>query len=95
MIAQTFRDFDLSELTLTNLHTFGLDTADYALILFGTILVFAYDLMREHGFDVNTWLSGKKRAVRWALYYAAVALVLVFGAYGTGYLAVDMIYANF
>ena len=95
MIAQTFRDFDLSELTLTNLHTFGLDTADYAVILFGTILVFAYDLMREHGFDVNTWLSGKKRAVRWALYYAAVALVLVFGAYGTGYLAVDMIYANF
>ena len=65
------------------------------MILFGTILVFAYDLMREHGFDVNTWLSGKKRAVRWALYYAAVALVLVFGAYGTGYLAVDMIYANF
>ncbi len=95
MIASTFHDFHLSDLTLTNLHTFGLDTADYALILFGTVLVFGADLLHEHGFDVNVWLSGKSRAFRFAWYYAAVALVIIFGAYGTGYLAVDMIYANF
>ena len=33
--------------------------------------------------------------IRWTIYYAGIFSVVILGAYGTGYLPVDFIYAQF
>ena len=34
-------------------------------------------------------------AVRWTVFYALILFIIVFGAYGKGYIPVDPMYANF
>ena len=69
--------------------------ADWTAIIGGTAVVFLYDLLRERGFSIRDWVFKRKLPVRWALYNALIFAVIIFGAYGTGYQAVDLIYAGF
>ena len=37
----------------------------------------------------------KNIVIRWLVYYAIIMFIIIFGAYGRGYVPVDPIYANF
>ena len=52
-------------------------------------------ILREKGIDVRENISKKKLVTRWLIYYALILLILIFGAYGQGYVPVDPIYADF
>lgn len=73
----------------------GLDQADITAVVVGTAIVFIVDLAKEKQVFGNQGLKNLCLPLRWALYYCLLFSVIIFGAYGVGYQAVDMIYAGF
>ena len=45
--------------------------------------------------EIRGSLNRKPTALRWAVWYALILFILIFGAYGVGYIPVDPMYANF
>ena len=68
---------------------------DVVAIVGGCIIVWIVGFLKEHGFNVREKILGAPMPVKWGFYYAIIFAVLLFGAYGTGYQAVDLIYAGF
>lgn len=40
-------------------------------------------------------IAKRNVVIRWVAVYALIMFIIIFGAYGKGYVAVDPIYANF
>ena len=74
---------------------FGLDKADFLVIVAGCLTVAVVGMVNERKLLGKTGLPGLPLPARWAVYYALILAVLVFGAYGIGYQQVDLIYAGF
>ena len=75
--------------------TLGMDVQDFLITLIALVLVLSIHLLWERGIDLRETLARQKTAVRWAVYYAFLFFIILFGAYGVGYLPVDPIYAAF
>ena len=60
-----------------------------------SLIVFAVSLFNERGICLRQELRKKPTLVRWAVWYAVLFYILIFGAYGQGYIPVDPMYANF
>ena len=72
-----------------------IDAMDYLAIGVGLFVVFLIDLLKEKNrFDVEK-LFTMKTPVKWAICYALIFSVIIFGAYGDGYGDVALIYAGF
>ncbi len=95
MIVKIFTDFEVRTLQDGALLGVGLDYGDYGVILIGTLIVFLVDLAAEWKMDLFSWIAGRRKVVRWTAYYALIMALVIFGAYGTGYQQVDLIYAGF
>ena len=57
--------------------------------------MFVIGLLKEKGVKIRESLARQKLPVRWAVYACLVLSVIIFGAYGIGYDAVDFIYGQF
>lgn len=95
MFRNLFHGFGVSQLWNGSLLRLGIDKADWLAVVLGTLVVFFYDLLVERGFSIREWMARRRTPVRWACCYALIFAVVIFGAYGTGYQAVDLIYAGF
>lgn len=95
MFRNLFHGFGISQLWNGSLLRLGIDRADWMAVVFGTAVVFFYDLLAERGFSIRDFMKSRKTPVRWACFYILIFAVILFGAYGTGYTAVDLIYAGF
>lgn len=95
MFLSVFRNFNPGQLTDGTFLNLGLDMADYMAILLGVIVVTAVDAVSEKKGSAGICLKNQKFVVRWSLYYALIFGVVIFGAYGSGYQQVDLIYAGF
>ena len=69
--------------------------SDFVTSTFFFALVLAYDYAYEHGHDLRALLCAKGPVMRWGLWLALVMVIVIFGAYGFGYVAVDPMYAQF
>lgn len=78
-----------------NLFTLGIDVQD--LIIVGIILlgVLILGILREKGINIREEISKKNIILRWAIYYTIILTIIVFGAYGAGYVPVPPMYAEF
>ena len=95
MFGSMFKNFGISRLFDGTLLHLGIEGADWIAVILGTVVVFIYDVLIERGFSMKNWIWKQKLPVRWLLYYALIVAVIMFGAYGTGYEPVDLIYAGF
>ena len=68
---------------------------DVCAIVAGSIVVWIVGFLKEHGVDVRGKILGAKTPLKWSVYYLLIFTILLFGAYGTGYQPVDLIYAGF
>ncbi len=73
----------------------GMDGADYVIIALFLILVLWVSIQHEKGISIRDRIAAQPTALRWTVYYALLLAVVLFGAYGPGYVGIDPIYAGF
>lgn len=95
MFLGIFQNFGISQLWDGTLLTLGMDGSDFAVVFAGIAIVLIADVMKERGVCIRETIAAQKAPVRWTIYYAALFSVIILGAYGVGYLPVDLIYAGF
>lgn len=95
MFRKIITDFGPSQLTDGTLLHLGISVADYGAVFFGFLAVLAVGIIHEKGISIRDRIAELRLAPRWSIYYGAIFLVIIFGAYGPGYRPVDLIYAGF
>lgn len=88
-------DFSVEPFVNGGFLSLGMDKYDFFITLVAVGLVFAVGLLRERGVSLREAVAQRPLAVRWPVYYAAFLFLVIFGAYGVGYVPVDPIYAAF
>ena len=91
-----FTDFNLHNTFKSNkLFTLGLDIKDYFIIIVTLVVIFIVGILKEKNHNIRTEISKKNIVIRWMIYYMLILSIIIFGAYGPGYIPVDPIYADF
>ena len=93
MFFSIFGDFHISSIWkhMPDVVTAG----DLWAISIGCIIVWIVGFLKESGVDVRGNILNARTPVKWCTYYLIIFAILLFGAYGTGYQPVDLIYAGF
>lgn len=73
----------------------GVDYSDFLIVGVTIIIVFVISVLNERGTCVRAELKKKNIVFRWTVLLALCLYIVIFGAYGIGYMPVDPIYANF
>ena len=94
MFGRIFTDFHISKLT-SSIFQLKMDRYDIPVVAVGIILVTIVGALKEKNIEIRRKVSGWVIPARWVFWYAAIMLVIIFGAYGSGYTAVDLIYAGY
>ena len=97
--------FEMTRLMFTRVHftalndsalkPFGIDTKDLFIVGVVVLIVFIVGLLKEKGIDVNEKVASQNVVVRRIILYALIMFIIIFGAYGPGYVPVDPMYAEF
>ena len=87
--------FDPWVLTDGTLLTLGLDGWGWFVLFCAALLLLAVDCLHERGVHLRPALARQPLPYRWAVYYAAVFAVLIFGVWGPGYSAASFVYFQF
>ena len=103
MIRRIFTDFgnpfwaryNIHELLVNVLDAANCDIWDLAIVGVTVVIVFVVSLLQERGVKIRESLSKRPTVLRWCVWYALILFIVIFGAYGHGYVAVDPMYANF
>ena len=75
--------------------TLGMDKQDFIIVAVAVGLILLVGILRERGMSLRETIASRPVALRWSVYYAAFFFLVIFGAYGVGYVPVDPIYAAF
>lgn len=95
MFRLIFTDFKLETFKDGTLLNLGMDIQDYIIVLVTVAIVFTVSVMNEKGKSVRTLVQQKNLPIRWTVYFALIFYIIIFGAYGPGYVQLDPIYADF
>ena len=73
----------------------GLDIKDFIVVVVFTIILFIISILKEKGFNIREKIANRNIVLRWSIYLLLIVSVIIFGAYGVGYIPVDPMYANY
>ena len=90
-----FRGFSFRVVSDHSLFQLGMDLHDFMVVALGLVLVLIVSLLQERGVAIREAVARKPLPLRWTLYLGLVMTVVIFGAYGHGYMNIDPIYAQF
>ena len=95
MFAQMFRQASVKSFVDGTALKLGMDLPDYIIVAVVIAFVFVISLLKERGCNVRGRLMEKNMLVRSLVTVLLISFIVLFGAYGAGYVPVDPIYANF
>lgn len=72
-----------------------IDVYDVVLCFIGVTVLLVSDALKEYKINVKEYLTLRPQVLRLAVYVSASMLIIIFGAYGQGYVPVDPIYGGF
>lgn len=94
VIKNMLLDFQVSELFNGNLFKFDLGKKDFLLLFLCILVLWCVSMMQER-FSVREKLAQQNIVIRWAVIYAAIFGIIIFGVYGMGYDAAAFIYTQY
>ena len=94
MVKCIFTDLKF-EMVIKNLENINIDRYGYFPIIIGCIVVMIVETLKEAGYPIRAKIESLPVPVRYAFWYGCIFFVIIFGAYGAGYDAEDLIYAQF
>ena len=82
---------------LVNGHLFdyGIAPISMIILLIFILLLFVVDYYNKKGVVIRELISTQPIVIRWTIWLIGISVVIIFGAYGSGYNASDFIYMNF
>ena len=95
LFGRIFTTFSVTGLNSETLTKLGIDAQDLLIVGLTVLIVFAVSLMNEKGIRVRERLEKRPLVQRWVVLYALILYIVIFGAYGFGYIPVDPMYAQF
>ena len=95
MFISMFSGFNPSVLTDGSLLSLGLDNKDLIILAVGTLLLWIVGRLHTKGHHLRDELAQRNSFLRWGLSMAMLFVIIIFGAYGYGYVAINPIYGNF
>lgn len=95
MFYKIFANFTFRTVADKTFFSFGADFYDYIIVALVLLFIFIIGLWQEKGVSIRERISTKPVVLRYAVYYILIMTIVIFGAYGAGYVAVDPIYASF
>ena len=72
-----------------------MDRFDFLIVGLALILVWIISMVNEKGISVREVIDRQTIVIRWTVWLAMLLFIIVFGAYGLGYIPVDPMYAQF
>ena len=85
----------ITDFALPTIQDMGIDGYDIVLVILTLGIILFVSIMNEKGISVREVLAKKPAALRWAILYALILFIVIFGAYGYGYKPVAPMYAKF
>ena len=95
MFGKMVTDFSFSTLDSNLMDKLKIDVQDIIIVAVALVIIFVISVLNEKGINIRLSLKKKNIVIRWGLLYALIMFIVIFGAYGKGYVPVDPIYANF
>lgn len=95
MFKTMITQFSFSSLNEELLVKLKFDRFDGIIVLVTVLIVFIVSLINERGIAIRETLAKKNIVLRWGVLYALILYIVIFGAYGFGYISVDPLYALF
>ena len=83
------------DMLIANMGNLNMDFYAYLSVYGGLIVVIAVSIMKEIHFPMRSRLESLPLPLRFAFWYVCIFVIILFGAYGTGYSSEDLIYAQF
>lgn len=72
-----------------------IDSKDLIIIFISIIVTIIVDLINEKGINIRENIDKMPVTIRFAIYIIGIFTIIIFGAYGDGYVPVDPIYGQF
>lgn len=87
-----FKPYRVVNIALKDLH---IDIQGLIIIGICLVVVFIFSVLKEKKIHIRMTLAKSPIALRWSLFYILIFSIIIFGAYGTGYVPVDPMYASY
>lgn len=95
MISKILFDFSFETIVQGDIFTLGIDTKDCAIVGLVLLVLLIVGFIKERGGNPCLRIAQCNVVVRWAALILLFLAIVVFGAYGAGYVPVDPMYAQF
>lgn len=95
MFQSIFTKFSWSALTDGSILKLGISYKDIIVVLIALAIVFIIEILKEKGVSIREKIAERNIFFRWSFYYAVLIIIVIFGAYGEGYIPAELIYAGF
>lgn len=95
IIKLMFSSFNPWILVDGSLTTYGLNTANWIILLFSTMILIFVSIKQEQGIHLRDALAKQNLGFRWLFYLGAMFTILIFGIYGIGYDAASFFYMQY
>lgn len=95
MFKKMVTDFRLTTVWDQSFFTLGMDRHDFLITAVFVVFLFIIGIYQEKGVVLRQCLARRNVCVQYLCFYALIMFVVIFGAYGRGYVPVDPMYAGF
>jgi len=103
MLRRIFTDFgnpfnkyySIKDTLVTIVSVINYNIRDLYIVAVAAVIILIVSILQERGISLRKALQKRPTWQRWCVWYALILFILIFGAYGAGYVAVDPMYANF